>query len=432
MLAEIEQKELKELVVEAERRETIQRRTDLDFYKLTMGQFVERNFPRVEVEYELINRDKRARLKDYISKASLEAEIRRIKELHLSAREALYISRLGEGKSFDDEFIKKMSEGELPMPIVIEDDGDLKVTVKGEWSKAIWWETYLLSAINELYFVKKTDTFDHDELLDEGRRRLWEKIEILKQHPEIKFIEFGTRRRFSFDWQEEVVATLKSELPGNLIGTSNVHLAEKYDLKPIGTMAHEVHMVASALMHKAVEEGVFETYEEAMKASVGIMSDLWEEMYKDQYLIALPDTYGTDFFLENFGEERARRWAGMRQDSGDPFEFGEKIIKYYESLGINPGEKTIVFSDGLDIETILAIQARFGQRVKVVFGWGTNLTNDLGLKALKIVMKPVSADSWDLVKLSDNIAKATGKPKEVEKFKRVVGYDGEYNQPVNY
>ena len=208
------------------------------------------------------------------------------------------------------------------------------------------------------------------------------------------------------------------------IGTSNVALANKYGLMPIGTSAHELFMIMAGMMAES-DEGV--------RASVSKVLDDWWDEYGWGLSIALSDTFGTDSFLPIFGQERAHVWKGSRQDSGDPYDYGDKkIIPFYESAGVDPRGKIIVFSDGLNIEEMIKIQRHFAGRIKTTFGWGTNLTNDLGFPAVSMVVKPVEACGIGLVKLSDNIAKAVGRPEDIERYKKIFGYSADFNKACVY
>jgi nicotinate phosphoribosyltransferase len=207
------------------------------------------------------------------------------------------------------------------------------------------------------------------------------------------------------------------------MGTSNVYFARKYSLAPIGTMAHEMFMVMSGVMH-GTDETIYASHNR-------VLQDWWD-YYGFDLSIALTDTYGSDFFFRDLSLEQARNWKGLRQDSGDPVAFGEKAIRFYESRGIDPREKLIVFSDGLDIESIYQLTEHFAGRIKIAFGWGTNLTNDLGFGALSLVVKVVESCGHGTVKLSDNLAKAIGTPEDIERFKRVFGYTGTLFEACRY
>jgi nicotinate phosphoribosyltransferase len=330
-------------------------------------------------------------------------------------------------RMFAEDYLEFYSGYQLPEYDLSVVDGNFKIEFAGPWAKAIYWETIALSILNELfyrYIMAPNSRFEYNARIAEGYRNLADKIRILKGYPGINFIEFGTRRRFSLAWQDEVVRSLAEELaPTQFRGTSNTFLAAKYGLLPMGTEAHETKMVLAAHLGKT---------KKGLLSATDAFLNQWWEMYGEGLSVALTDTFGTDYFLRTFGEERARAWKGMRQDSGDPFEFGERVIRYYEEMGIDPKEKLIIFSDGLEIETIVNLYKRFNGRIKISFGWGTNLTNDLGFPALSLVVKIIEASGRPAVKLSDNLAKALGKPEEVARYKRAFGYETTYNKGVTY
>jgi nicotinate phosphoribosyltransferase len=306
-------------------------------------------------------------------------------------------------------------------------ENNFDISVSGNWAEAIYWEIFILSILNELYFRSLRGRLHYNgkkEVFAEGLQRLDRKISLLKSGPAVAFSDFGTRRRFSREWQDLVICRLCSDLPRTIFtGTSNVFLARKYGVAPVGTMAHELFMVMSSIM-RGDESMIYTSHNR-------VLQDWWK-YYGDSLSIALTDTYGTEFFLRDMTPEQARNYRGLRQDSGDPIAFGEKVITFYQGLGINPAEKTIIFSDGLDIETILRIAEHFAGRIRCAFGWGTNLTNDLGFSALSLVVKVVEACGHPTVKLSDNLAKAIGTPQEIERFKRIFGYTGTMYDACRY
>lgn len=222
---------------------------------------------------------------------------------------------------------------------------------------------------------------------------------------------FGTRRRFSYGWHKHVVERVAKELPDNFIGTSNIYLAHTLGLPPIGTYAHELPMVYAAIAETAGRNPL-EGHEE--------MLEDWQKTYRGDLSTALTDTFTSEFFFADFTKEQAEMWKGLRHDSGDPIEFGEQVIAFYEHLAINPHEKTIVFSDGLDLDTIILLADHFKDRINIVFGWGTTLTNDLGVKTNNIVMKAVKVNGRNTVKLSDNIGKHTGDDETIERYQGYV------------
>ncbi len=396
----------------------IQSLLDLDFYKLTMAQLAFLYFPHIPVKFAFTNRTQVA-LAKYISKKELEQELETIRSLQLTRQEAEYLQQLG----FRENFIRFLVDLKLPAVKVWIQDNDYRIEVKDEWPRATLWETIILAVVNELYFralLRQRSDLCQEKLLKEGRRRLERKIEILEQYPEIKIVEFGTRRRFNFAWQEEVVLELNQKAKENFLGTSNVHLAQKHKLQAFGTFAHEMDMVFS---------GIFRN---DLKNSHRKMLEFWWNLYGEKLSVALTDTYGTNFFFQDFTREQALKWRGLRQDSGDPIEFGERVIQFYKGLDIDPREKVIIFSDGLDIDKIIQIYKHFCGSFRMIFGWGTNLTNDLGPKALSIVVKAVEANGFGTVKLSDNIAKAIGSPDDIALFKKVFTYKNNFYEECRY
>lgn len=392
--------------------------TGLDYYKPTMSQVQFLKHPNADVSFTLKNRGKN-RLADHVDVDELTT---RLGEFALGWQdvevEYLATHERRDGQPlFDACFLDYLRENQLPPVDVRVDDetDDISVETTGKWPLVTFWETVVMSEINELYFEDyiARNGIDKEELFVEGDRRLTEKIELLKSRPDIKFAEFGTRRRFSREWQRHVVERLKNECPDNLIGTSNVALAQEFDLMPIGTYAHEMPMVYGALAQN-------EDYS-PLAGHAWMMRD-WEEVYGDNLSTALTDTYTDNFFFAEFTEEQAKHWAGLRHDSGDPIAFGERVIDFYHSQGIDPTEKTIVFSDGLDMETILEIADHFKDQVNIIFGWGTTLTNDLGLTPNNIVMKATEADGTGTVKLSNEPGKHTGAPEDVARYQLDVEY----------
>lgn len=392
---------------------------DLDFYKLTMGQLVFYLYALVPVKYAFKNRTKKVSVPKFVKKSDLERELDHVIRLPLTDEEINYLRNLKIFgiRIFQESFLEFLRNLILSPYSLKKAGSEYQLEFSGPWALAIYWETLALSIINELYYralMKKMTEKEKLELFERGRARLEAKIEILLKHPWITFTDFGTRRRFARWWQEEVVATLAERLPKTqFLGTSNVYLAMKYNLTPIGTLAHEMFMVMSGVMHDD---------DDFIRASHNQVLKDWADFYQPVLLTALTDTYGTKFFFKDMTAEQARLWKALRQDSGDPIAFGEKAIQFYCTHGIDPKEKLLVFSDGLDINAILKIANHFKDRINVTFGWGTNLTNDLGLGALSLIVKAVESCGYGTVKFSDNLAKATGKPEDIEKFKRIFGY----------
>lgn len=391
---------------------------DLDHYKLTMGQFVFNRYADVPVKYGFKNRTK-IKLAEIIDERDLRKELDSVRDLRLTTKEADFLRTLPNngGELFSEDYISFLSNLKLPDYNLEYQDGNFKLEFPGKWSENMYWETLTLSIVNELYYRALTKDFSKEQmehLYKTGKQRLDQKIELLKQTPDIRYLEFGTRRRFSKAWQDYGVKRQKQKIPQQMIGTSNVCLAMKHKLKPQGTMAHELFMIMPGIMHKNDDE---------IRASHNqVLTEWWDE-YGYDLSIALTDTYGSDFFFKDMTQEQAEKWKGFRQDSGNPELFGNNQIKFYKEKGINPMKKLFVPSDGLCLETITDIQNKFRGKIMSAYGWGTNLTNDLGLDSLSIVVKAIEANGYGTVKLSDNPAKTMGSKEDVKRFMRIFEYD---------
>lgn len=402
----------------------VQSLLDTDFYKFTMGQFVFHRYADVPVKYAMKNRTSDVYLPMFVSEEDLRRELNHARTVRFKVSELQYLERLkndfGE-RIFKDDYLESLEGFRLPEYYLSQDGHQYRLEFSGPWSKAIYWETFALSIVNEFYFRRLLENMTDSKkeaVLMTGWLRLLEKIRLLLENPEVVFSDFGTRRRFAFWWHDQVIKTLAGILPrSQFTGTSNVYLAKKYGLKPIGTMAHELFMVMSGIMRGSDKE---------ILASAGRILDEWWDEYGPSLSIALPDTWGSEFFFKIFGAKRGRDWKGMRQDSGDPIAFGKRQIAFYESNGVDPSQKLLVPSDSLNVPLMINIRNHFAGRIKTNFGLGTNLTNDFGFRTLSIVVKTVEACGYGLVKLSDNIAKAIGKPEDIEHIKRLVGYNADY------
>jgi nicotinate phosphoribosyltransferase len=415
-------------------RPTISSLLDLDLYKLTMGQFAWRHFPNVPVTYEFTNRTSSVAVVEHVPQSILEAQLKRIQNLSVSEAEIAYLKtvKVGERRTFTDDYLDSLRDLHLPDVHVSREDGQYHISTKGPWAQAIYWETLILSTVNELYYRSilaesgKTET----EVRNTGIEHLQAKIDKLKAYIAAEknmgrtgpmFMDFGTRRRFAGDWQEKVVSEMAKAFPDNFTGTSNVNIASKLNIPARGTFAHEMDMVFSGIFYEEDDAaGAFTSHNKLL--------DMWYDEHGAPLSVALTDTYGSDFFFANFSPEQARKWNGIRQDSGDPIEFGERAIRFYKEHGIDPNTKTIVFSDGLDIDSIISIYEHFKGRLKSSFGWGTTLTNDVGFKTLSLVVKATEANGHKTTKLSDNLAKATGDPTTKERAVRLAGYTRNFFQ----
>ncbi len=365
----------------------IQSLLDTDLYKFTMMQVVLHQFPQSQVEYRFKCRDEGIDLKPYAEE--IKAEISKLCSLRFNQDELQYLKRLRFIKDDFVEFLRLFQLNNNYIKVSVEDE--LEIVIQGPWLHTILFEVPVLAIVNQIFFAANAVNPDYTE----GERRLYDKIDLIKIHKDSSgflMSDFGTRRRFSRDWQERVVTILQDKLEANLAGTSNVYLAKKLELTPIGTMAHEFLQAAQALGPRLLDSQKF-----ALES--------WAQEYRGDLGIALSDVVGFDAFLRDFDLYFAKLFDGARQDSGDPFQWGEKLISHYQSMHIDPKTKRMVFSDGLDIPLALKIYDRFSKRCNVGFGVGTNLTNDLGYTPLQIVIKMTRCNGQPVAKLSDSPGK---------------------------
>ncbi len=407
---------------------------DLDLYKLTMGQFAWEHYPDVPVTYEFVNRTKDVKLAREIPQKVLEDHFHRIQKLSFTDEDIMYLRnvKVNGVTLFKEAYLQSLKDMQLPKVSVSEDDGQYKIEVHGSWSTAMYWETFILSTVNELYYRKaRFDSgLSESQVRTEGRRKLDKKLTTLENY--IRQVEaaggegpyimdFGTRRRYAGDWQQEVVSTAAKRLGKYFIGTSNVSLGQKLNIAIKGTLAHETDMVFSGIFRASDDKaGTFVSHDK--------MLEMWYQEYGKALSVALTDTYGDDFFFEHFTKDQAEKWIGLRQDSGDPIEFGKKAIAYYKKMEIDPKEKTLVFSDGLTVDEIIRIHKEFHGKVKMIFGWGTTLTNDVGFQTMSLIVKATQANGHGTAKLSNNIAKAVGKDEDKSRAIRMANYRSTYNK----
>ncbi|RMH42849.1 MAG: nicotinate phosphoribosyltransferase, partial [Alphaproteobacteria bacterium] len=308
-------------------------------------------------------------------------------------------------------------------------DGQYELTFEGKWPEVMLWEIPALAVLMELRsraVLKEMGKFELQVLYARAMTKLWEKIERLRRIPDLSVADFGTRRRHSFLWQDWCVQAMIEGLGEKFTGTSNCLIAMRREVEAIGTNAHELPMVYAALAENDTE----------LRRAPYRVLEQWQEEHEGNLLIILPDTFGTEQFLEN-APDWAADWTGIRIDSGDPFEIGEIAIRWWKSRGKDPRTKLLIFSDGLDVDKIEALHRHFHGRVRVSFGWGTLLTNDFrgfakddALAPFSLVCKAASANGRPTVKLSDNPIKAMGPPEEIARYKRVFGVGEQVALPV--
>ncbi len=372
---------------------------DNDFYKITMQNAVVKLFPSSIVRYQFINRGQHIFPEGFGD--ALRELVNAMAELKLSKEEKKFLQKTCpyldlpyldflEGYRYD------------PSEVHISQNGnDLEVSVEGLWYRTILWEVPLLSLISELHYEMNHLERDSNEIIIQ---KTLDKAEQLNKLG-VVYAEFGTRRRHSYRVHDIVVNALNKIENTFFIGSSNIHFAMKYNIKPIGTHAHEWFMFHGA--------------EYGFKMANPIALEHWVDVYRGDLGVALSDTYTTDVFFHQFDKKFSKLFDGVRHDSGDPLEFADKTIKHYEENGINPLYKYIIFSDGLNLEKVEEITKYCTGKIGIAFGIGTNLTNDVGLKPMNIVMKLISIQTlnkeWvDTVKLSDEKNKYTGDPKMIE------------------
>jgi len=366
---------------------------ETDLYKFTMWQPMLHRHPQAQAEYRFVCRNDPAYpLAELLN--DVNAQLDHLCALAFTEDELAYLGGLRYIKSdfvdflrifrFQRRFIEARAEG-----------GALSIVASGPQVHVMGFEIYVLAIVNELYFRR----FDGAAALAEGRVRLQAKIaqlraferEPARAHP-FEFFDFGVRRRFSGAWQEEVVTTLKESVPQFFKGTSNVYLAKRLDLVAIGTMAHEYLQSYQALDVRLRD---FQT---------AALED-WVHEYRGDLGVALTDVVGMDAFLADFDLYFAKLFDGLRHDSGDAVVWGEKALAHYAKLRIDAHTKRLVFSDGLDLGRAFGIHRHFADRTQLGFGIGTNLTNDVGLVPINIVMKLVRCNGQPVAKLSDSPGK---------------------------
>ncbi len=396
---------------------------DTDFYKLLMAQSVFRNRPETNVTFSLINRTKSIRLAGLVDEGELREQLDHIRSLSLSRGENTWLrgnTFYGKRQMFRPDFMEWFENLVLPPYHLEKRDGQYELTFEGKWPEVMMWEIPALAVLMELRgraVLARMRRFELEVLYARAMTKLWEKVERLRRIPDLRIADFGTRRRHSFLWQDWAVQAMIEGLGDNFVGTSNCLIAMRRDIEAIGTNAHELPMVYAALADNDAD---------LARAPYDVLAD-WHEEHDGNLRVILPDTYGTEGFLQNAPDWLAG-WTGVRVDSGDPATGAETAITWWQSRGEDPAEKLVIFSDGLDVDVIEALQAQFAGRTRVSFGWGTLLTNDFrGLAAddalapFSLVCKAVAADGRPTVKLSDNPRKSMGPAGEIERYKRVFG-----------
>ena len=376
---------------------------DTDLYKFTMMQVVLHHFPGARVEYRFKCRNPGVNLAQFAGQ--IRDEIRSLCSLQFRDAELAYLRSMRFIKSNFVDFLGLFRLNEKYINVIPQPSGELEIRIKGPWLHTILFEIPVLAIVNEVYFrntQKKPD-------LDEGRRRLETKIGQLQDAglADLKIADYGTRRRFSKDWHEEVLRTLNARLGAvtsppvqakpaarlpQLAGTSNVLYAMKLGLIPLGTMAHEYLQACQGLGPRLRDSQIF-----------GFEN--WAREYRGDLGIALSDVYGMSAFLRDFDLYFCKLFDGARHDSGDPFQWGERMLAHYAANRVDPLTKTLIFSDSLTVPRTIELYQQFRGRCQLAFGIGTNLTNDLGYEPLQIVIKMINCNGQPVAKLSDTPSK---------------------------
>lgn len=390
----------------------IQSLLDTDLYKFTMQQCAIRRFSDVWVRY--VFRSRNVLEWNATLHAELENQLDYFCSLSFSKDDLKYLSSLRFIKKDYIDFLKLYRPLKEHVRASFHNN-ELSIVVEGPWYQTILWEIPILATVSEIYYNSLMEkNHSKDDFYNVGRKNLTEKIDnFLNKSTNMckndyqdmcngfKFSDFGTRRRFSFDWHNEVVKILKSN-PDTFVGTSNVFFAKEYDLTPVGTNAHEYYQVGQALDHVRLSE------------SQKYMLQSWVNEYRGDLGIALSDTLGTTKFLKDFDLYFAKLYDGVRHDSGDPIEWGYRIINHYKSMRINPKNKTLLFSDSLNFEKAFKIYNEFCKDIDVTFGIGTYLTNDFKpvVSPLNIVLKLQFVNDKPVAKISDDNGKTMCEDKD--------------------
>ena len=378
---------------------------DNDFYKFTMQYAVTKLYPDVIARYKFINRGKHEFPEGFAEK--LQEQVNSMANLALTKDEKDFLAK---NCPYISPAYLDFLQGYRYDPtevIISQDENNISVEVEGNWYRTILWEVPLLSLISELYYTAiNANRIDNAAIT----KNTGEKVDLYNRLG-VTIADFGTRRRHSYEVHDVVVEELINHSGKSFVGTSNVHLAHKYNVKPIGTHAHEWFMFHAARF--------------GYKVANSMSLDRWVKVYYGDLGIALTDTYTSDIFFRQFDKKLSKLFDGVRHDSGDPIEFGNKVIAHYEKMGINPMHKTIIFSDGLNSEKVEMITNSFKGKIGLSFGIGTNLTNDVGLRPMNIVMKLTEISSYDIpwtgvVKLSDERNKHTGTERDIRLAKEIL------------
>lgn len=401
---------------------------DVDFYQFTMANLIFQFHRNVGVKFEVINRDPTVPLANYISEAELDKHLNHACLLRFSWTDLAWLRGMRNYGQvmFSEQFIDYLAGFALPKYRLTRNHDQFELSFEGPWFAATFWETIAPAIISALYYRKLMSDLSPLQIemtYVRAKDRLYTKLLELRRRPTVTFADFATRRRHSFEWQQWAISAALEVLGRQVVGTSNTWMAFHFGVMPIGTNAHSVPMVYAALADSS-EERVASQYQ--------VLRD-WESLYGGGLRIMLPDTFGTQQFLDRPESEAFTHWRGFRQDSGKPIEIARLYQAWWTRHGINPlrEDKLVLFTDGQDLASMTAIDEYLGPALPKSFGWGTMLANDFRgcypddgsnlFRPFSLVCKVTEANGRPCVKLSDNPAKATGLATEVERYRREFG-----------
>lgn len=401
---------------------------EVDWYKFTMGNFAFLRHRGVRVRYAFRNRHAaRVHLPDFIRKEDLSAEIAHARSLRFREDEIAFLRQsphvpkglLSEG------YLDALRTLRLPPVRLIWNKDACVIETEGVWYVTMLWETILMNIVNQLYFRElfRRSGLAMERVWDEGARRLMRRVQAIKKRPSVRIVDFGLRRSFMLAWCDWIDGVLCDELGDQFAGISNVRLAMKYGKKPSGTCAHEMPMVYAGL-YGATDAG--------LRSSPMRFLGEWFGMYGPEGTVAIPDTFGTSSFIEDLPQELAEGIVLYKIDSGDPKERGLLWSEAFpRKWKIDPLTKRLIYCDGVDTPLIEDLEDALKGRIGIApYGPGTHLTNDVGFEPISIVVKASAVRrgrAWvPLVKLSDNLDKASGPPEEIARYVRVFRYDNAY------
>ena len=429
---------------------------DNDFYKLTMGYFIFTFYRGTRVRFRFINRHKHIPVAAVVDEAELRASLDYARTLRYTRTDLAYLrgQNVYHDNMFSEEFLAFLANYQLP-PYTLTRVGDqFEFTTEGNWEDVSPWETIFLAILDELFYRALLRTMSATELdifFARASDKLYRKLQVIKKYPTMRFADFGFRRRFSHKWHQYCIGMAHEELGAQFTGASSTWMAFNMDLPPIGTNAHELPMVITALA---------DTDDAKRDAQYEVLRK-WERLFpKGGLRIVLPDTYGSRQFWKNMPQELAEdvvhNWRGERLDSGDPLEEAEHTIRRYAQFSIDPWKenKVTMPTDGNDVPLMVKIHLALEERIHHPFGWGTFFTNDtrgchpdgerhvvingrtlpitydMAFQGHSFVAKPDEANGRPCVKLSNNTLKATGPKDEIEKYLRIFGHLGRGTQEV--